>query len=272
MTHVQDVAAKDFETAVLAKSHDVPVVVDFWAAWCAPCRMLGPTLEREVEALGGRVVLAKVDVDQAQDLAAAFQVQGIPAVKAFRQGRVVAEFTGARDAAFVRGWLAGLSPSEKQQALERSSTVATLTLLLDDAEVGVPAALKLAALLLSQGKAAEAGPVLERVPMHHQLHERAEALRQQARLAIAASALGDEASLRARLAKNGDDAEARYALGCVLASRGDDEPALEQFLEVVSLRKANRDDARKAMLAVFDRLGSADPRTHQFRRRLQAVL
>lgn len=272
MTHVQDIAAKDFETAVLAKSHDVPVVVDFWAAWCAPCRMLGPTLEREVEALGGRVLLAKVDVDQAQDLAAAFQVQGIPAVKAFRQGKVVAEFTGARDAGFVRAWLAGLAPSESQQALERAATVEQLTPLLDDAEVGLAAALKLAALHLAGGRPTDAAPLLERVPMHHALHARAEALRQQARLAVAASALGDEAALRARLEKDPTDVEARYALGCVFASRGDDGHALEQFLEVVTARKGRRDDARKAMLAVFDRLGGGNALTQQFRRRLQAVL
>ncbi|MBL8921193.1 MAG: tetratricopeptide repeat protein [Myxococcaceae bacterium] len=272
MAPVHDIAAKDFETAVLAKSHDVPVVVDFWAGWCAPCRMLGPTLEREVEALNGRVLLAKVDVDQAQDLAAAYQVQGIPAVKAFRQGKVVAEFTGARDAGFVRKWLAGIAPSERQQALERASSVELLTPLLDDAEVGLAAALKLAALHLASGKPQAAGPLLERVPMHHALHDRAEALRQQARLAEAASALGDEASLKTRLERDAMDVEARFALACVFASRGDDLHALEQFLEVVTARKARREDARKAMLAVFDRLGGGSPLTQQFRRRLQAVL
>jgi putative thioredoxin len=272
MTHVQDVSATDFETAVVAKSHDVPVVVDFWAAWCAPCRMLGPTLEREVEALGGRVLLAKVDVDQAQDLAAAFQVQGIPAVKAFRQGKVVAEFTGARDAGFVRKWLAGLAPSARQQALERAASVDELTPLLTDAEVGLSAALKLAALHLAQGRATDALPLLERVPMHHALHERAEALRQQAGLAVAANALGDEASLVARLERDPADAEARYALACTFAARGDDERALQQFLEVVTARRARRDDARKAMLAVFERLGGASPVTQTWRRRLQAVL
>jgi putative thioredoxin len=272
MSFVKDVAAQDFEAAVLARSHAVPVVVDFWAEWCAPCRMLGPTLEREVNALGGAVELAKVDVDQAQELAGAFQVQGIPAVKAFRGGAVVAEFTGARDAAFVKRWLKELAPSPQQLALEQAKTVEALTALLDDAEVGLAACVELATLHVKHGRADQAAPLLERVPQHHALHARAEALRQQVALSAAAQALGDEATLRARVAANDRDDDARYALGCLCAARGDDAQALEQLLEVVSNRKAKKDDARKAMLAVFERRGSSDALTQQFRRRLQSVL
>lgn len=272
MSFVHDVSAQDFEGAVLAKSHTVPVVVDFWAEWCAPCRMLGPTLEREVNALAGAVELAKVDVDQAQQLAASFEVQGIPAVKAFRAGEVVAEFTGARDAAFVRRWLAALAPSQQQLALEQASSVEALSQLVDDAEVGLAARVRLAALHLQQGHPQRVAPLFERVPTNHALHEPAEVLRRQSALALAAQALGDEATLRARLAANPADDEAGYALGCLCAARGDDEQALALLLEVVSHRKTRRDDARKAMLTVFERRGSGDSVTQTFRRRLMMLL
>lgn len=269
---VKDVGSAQFEREVVGRSHEVPVVVDFWAGWCAPCRMLGPVLEREVNALGGRVELVKVDVDQAQDLAAAFQVQGIPAVKAFRGGAVVAEFTGARDGAFIRSWLASLAPSPAQQALERATTEATLRPLLEDPEVGVAAAVRLGAVLLKANDPAAALSVLEAVPMHHALHDEAHGLRMQAQLALSATALGDEATLRQRLATNPADADALYALGCLSSARGEDEAALGSFLEVVGLRKAKRDDARRAMVTLFEKLGPQHPLTSTWRRRLQAVL
>lgn len=269
MNFVQDVSAQDFEAAVLAKSHSVPVVVDFWAEWCAPCRMLGPTLEREVNALGGAVELAKVDVDGAQQLAASFEVQGIPAVKAFRNGKVVSEFTGARDAAFVRKWLLALAPSKQQLALEQATSVEALSALIDDPEVGLAAKLQLAELHLREGRPELAAPLLEQLPP---LDERAQTLRQQCALALAARALGDEPTLRARLAADAADDEARYALGCLCGARGDDEAALALLLEVVSHRKSRRDDARKAMLTIFERRGSSDPLTQSVRRRLMMAL
>jgi putative thioredoxin len=110
----------EFENEVVARSATVPVVVDFWAPWCGPCRVLGPALESEIAALGGKVALVKVNVDEAVELAGRFQVSSIPAVKAFRDGSVVSAFEGAVDAATLRRWLAGLLPSEAKQSLERA--------------------------------------------------------------------------------------------------------------------------------------------------------
>src|SRR5690349_16245137 len=105
-----DVFESNFQTSVLDRSHTVPVVVDFWAEWCAPCRQLGPVLERSVAARAGKVELAKVDVDANPGLARAFRVQGIPAVKAFRDGQVVADFVGAQPPAAVEQFLDSLLP------------------------------------------------------------------------------------------------------------------------------------------------------------------
>jgi putative thioredoxin len=148
-----DVTADTFDRDVVARSHELPVVVDFWADWCGPCRVLGPVLEREVEARAGAVELAKLDVDANQELAREYRVQGIPAVKAFRDGRVVSEFVGVRSPAAVGRFLdelTGPSPAERvlaelrqtgeapavADALERGDVEAALELLLDDIQSG----------------------------------------------------------------------------------------------------------------------------------------
>jgi putative thioredoxin len=113
-----DVTGDSFQSLVLDRSHEVPVVVDFWAEWCGPCRMLTPVLEQAVEARNGQVELAKVDVDAEQELAQRFTVSGIPAVKAFRRGGVVAEFVGAKPRQAVEAFLDGLTePSEGERLL-----------------------------------------------------------------------------------------------------------------------------------------------------------
>ncbi len=113
---VIDVTDADFDRLVIERSRSLPVVVDFWAEWCAPCRTLGPVLERGVAARAGRVELAKIDVDSNQAVAARYQVQGIPAVKAFRDGELASEFTGALPPAEVERFLDALVPSEAEEA------------------------------------------------------------------------------------------------------------------------------------------------------------
>ncbi len=270
---VFDVGAADFKARVIEASRHAPVVVDFWAGWCAPCRMLGPVLEREVGALGGRVSLAKLDVDANRELAAAFEIQGIPAVKAFVDGKVVDAFEGARDARFVRGFLERLSPSDAKKKLAQASTMSELRALLGDPEVGPLALVQLAPKLIADAHAGEALELLEKTRFAPELAEKAELLKQRARFAAEAFAGGGEGQARTALEKNPEDLEARWRLAGALAAREAYEEALAELLELVKTNRKFKDDgARKMMLMIFEELGHGHELTRDFRRKLLVVL
>jgi putative thioredoxin len=279
---VKDVSSQQFPQAVLERSKTVPVVVDFWAPWCGPCRVLGPLLEREVAALDGRVEMVKVNTDENPELAYQYGIQGIPAVKAFRDGQVVSEFVGAVPAPHVQKFLRQLAPPAAVGALDEAlaaaragqhaSAEATLRRLLDDPEVGSKARLALARLLVDAGKAA--GARAEMANIDPRSPEALELPTLERRLAFEtdAEAYGGEARAREAVNGNAKDLEARYALASALAARGEQREALEQFLEIVSQSRKFKDDAaRLAMLAIFDQLGNDHELTQEFRRRLQIV-
>lgn len=285
-----DVSTKDFPTAVLERSKTVPVVVDFWAPWCGPCRVLGPVIEAEVAALGGRVELVKINTDENQELAQQYQIQGIPAVKAFRDGKVVAEFVGAQPAANVRRFLQQLAPAPGVAALAaaeaalqsatgpeaaaaRTNAETTLRGLVDDPAVASRARLVLARLLATTGKTDEARTILAGIDPRSQEALEAPAIERHLAFATTAQEFGGEDRARTALAANPDDLEARYALASALATRGEMKDALEHLLEIAGRSRKFRDDgARLAMLALFDQLGRDHELTQEYRRRLQIVL
>jgi putative thioredoxin len=280
---IRDIEEKNFEQLVVERSAAVPVVVDFWAAWCGPCRVLGPLLEREIERLDGKVELAKVDTEANPELAQRFNIRGIPAVKAFRNGKVVAEFEGSRPAAFLQSWLAQVAPSPARQALEKAEQAleraenaaaeAELRKLLEDKEVGSRAAWHLAHMLLEQRRLEEIEALLGRVDPRSKEAEAIPTLRRQLLFHADALAYGGEERARAALTANQEDLEARYALGSALAVRGELEGALEEFLGIVSRnRKFRNDGARLAMLALFDRIGHNNDLVRTYKRKLQVVL
>ncbi len=245
----KDITSTEFEAAVIERSKQVPVVVDFWAPWCGPCRVLGPVIENEVAALGGQVDLVKINTDQDAELASAFSIQGIPAVKAFRDGKVVAEFVGAHPAPFVKTWLAGLLPSESARALAKARE------------------------LLAAGRPDEVRAELARIDPKSPETDAIAAIERQLAFATDAQAYGGADKARAALAENPKDLNAHFALGSALAAAGDPAGALDHFLEVVSRNRKFKDDgARLAMLAIFDSLGGAHDLTQDYRRKLQIVL
>jgi putative thioredoxin len=277
---VKDVDEASFERDVIARSAEVPVVVDFWAEWCGPCRTLGPLLERLATEGAGKFVLAKVDVDKNPRLAQAFGVRGIPAVKAIVGGAIVDEFVGAQPETVVRKFVEALQPTNADRAAARgieaesrgdatSAESAYRDALTEDANH--PAARLGLGRVLEQDRPDEALAELEKVLPG--TRERAEADRIAARIRLQREGGEGEAEFRDRVARNPRDVGARLALGKRLAAAGAHEEALEHLLEAVRLdRHYEEDAARKAMVDVFELLGPSHPLTQRYRDRLAQVL
>lgn len=231
-----DVTDATFNTEVVERSRQVPVVVDLWAPWCGPCRTLGPIIERVIDATQGRVVLAKINVDENPQASAAFKVQGIPAVYALKDGAVVDGFVGAQGEAAIAEFVAGLIPTETELEIERlldKGDEASLRQALDLEAGNERAVLALAELLIGDGRTDEGVELLGRIP------ESAETRRLHA------------------LARAGGELEA-----------GDIPARLDALLD----RVKSDDEARQEFVDLLELLGPDDPRTAEYRKQLTARL
>ena len=260
-----DASTADFQDKVIAASRRAPVLVDFWAEWCAPCRVLKPVLEKLAAEYGGRFILAKVNSDQNQELAARYGVRGIPNVKAFVNGELVDEFTGALPEAQIRAFIDSLLPSPAeplraaaQEARARGEAEVACSLLLDAAQLdptNEAVQFDLAEIHIDRHQLDAAQAILDAREHLAQDTTRLRAL--QARLKLVAGGAGaDPAALKARIEANTGDLDARLQLANALALAHDYEPALEQLLEIVRRdRKWQDEAARKTMLDLFTLLG-----------------
>lgn len=271
---IYDVTENSFADDVLTRSHEVPVVVDFWAPWCGPCRTLGPLLERLVAEGDGAWVLAKVNVDAASRLSAEYSVRGIPAVKAFRGGQVVAEFSGAQPEPRVREFLRKLAPSPADVALDQGASLLATRKWEEAAGAfrrareldpsNGPAAYGLVRALAASGQGCEALELIEDFPRSDEA-VKAEAFRD------LAEALCEVEPLEPPI--DDDPLDAQFHQAARLFARRQWEASLDGLLDVIRANKRYRNGApRKFILAVFVLLGEEDPLTQRYRAELASAL
>jgi putative thioredoxin len=265
-----------FERDVIQKSHEKTVVVDFWAAWCGPCRMLGPVLERLANEPGSNFMLAKVDVDANPGLAMRFGVQGIPAVKAFRDGRVAGEFVGAQPEPRVRQFLEQVAPAGDAEAAVSAETLMAerrwpeaaelYREALTDNPANDQARLGLAKALIGQGQGCKAKAYLADLQNEPAVMTSAERLLP---LADYLCALAEKGNGNAEVTV----VEAQYRQSARLFGQGKIAPAMDGLLDVLRHNKDYRDGQAKAvMLGVFELLGDEDPLTGAYRREMASIL
>lgn len=276
MTFVKDVDNAAFQSEVVERSKQVPVVVDFWAAWCGPCKVLGPLLEKLAAEFEGGFELAKVDVDSNQALAGRFGVQGIPTVVGFKNGLPVSQFTGALPEHNVRQWLREVVPSEADLLAAAAGD------LLDDGDAEAAerdyrqalmiephhtdATIGLASLLIDLERSEEALALLTSI----QPTQEVERLQAAARMGTVDTDTIPQ--LRERLASEPDNVAVRIELGTALAADQQFEASLDLLLEAVALGGETRDAARQGMLDVFEVIGPEHELTVAYRRRLANAL
>lgn len=284
---VKDGTDRSFMADVVEPSREVPVLVDFWAPWCGPCRQLGPVIEKAVAAAGGAVRLVKINIDENPGIAGQLRIQSIPAVIAFRDGQPVDGFMGALPESQIKEFIARVSgqvPGEDIDALiargdeclaagDAGGAAQDYAAALQ-ADPENPAALAgMARIYLAQGDKSQAQAFLDAVPEVKKSHPAVAAVRASIELAAEAGDAQDLDAAEAAAATSPKSAEARFELGRARLAAGDAAGAIDALLDSIALdREWNDAAARKLLLRVFDASGPADPLVKAGRRRLSSVL
>ncbi len=285
---VKDVTTATFMADVVDASYDQPVVVDFWAPWCGPCRTLGPVLEKTIRETKGAVRMVKVNIDENPEIAQQMRIQSIPAVYAFKDGRPIDGFVGALPESQVKQFIkrlagAGQAQSPVAEALAQAKaalaegdlgTAGTFYRhILQHEPDNVEAAAGLARVMLADGKPDKAEQLIAKLPPDKAGHADIQAVKTAIELAAQAASSGDARALERRLAADANDHQARFDLAMQKFGRGDREAAVDLLLDIVKRdRSWNDDGARKQLVKFFEAFGPTDPLTVSARRRLSALL
>jgi putative thioredoxin len=241
-----DVTEDQFQTAVVERSRELPVVVDFWAPWCGPCRQLTPALERAAEARAGKVELVKVNTDENQSISRAFQIQGIPAVKAFKDGREVAQFVGAIPPAKVEAFFDALVPSEAEQ-LVAAGDEASLRRALELDPTRRDAKVKLAQILFDRGERDDALGLID---------------------GIEGDFTAEGLAARIRL----EQEDPAYAAAFKLLDQGKREEALDALIASIPTADGSKDDVRRAVVGILATYDQGDATARSYRMKLSSAL
>ena len=279
---VFEVTDKDFDTKVLQKSKETPVVVDFWAPWCGPCRMLAPVLEKLVDERKGAVVLAKVNTDEEQRLAMQYHIESLPTVVAFRDGKPVLDFVGLAGELDIRSFLDRLAPTEAEKSagaaakLEKSDPAKAEQLYrqaLKDDPRQESAMLGLARVLIERDQHDEAAELLENVGAGGEHGAEAERLQALIWLNRTVAECADLKTLQARADAEPKNCGVRYELALRFARQGEYRPALDMLLSAGEMdRKLAAGQVREAMVKIFQIIGVRDPLADEYRAKLSGLL
>ena len=278
-----DVSEQNFQSEVIEKSNIVPVVVDFWAPWCGPCQTLKPILEKLAEEYQGKFILAKVNSDENQNLAAQFGVRGIPSVKAVYNGTIINEFSGALPESAVREFLDNIIPNEselkRQEAMTNydSGDVNAALALLDEAirldENNYIAKINKATLLYENQDMHNAKELIQQLPANIQQDESVKELLTKIEMSERSSELPDKQTLLKQIEQDDSNLQARIDLANHYINEQSYDEAFELLFDVIRKDRSFNDDiARKTVLSVFTLIGPQDPRVRAARKTLASIL
>lgn len=281
--YIHSVSAQDFQSTVIDNSFNHPVLVDFWADWCEPCKAIAPVLEKLVNEYAGKLILAKVDTEQEKELAAHFQIKSLPTMKLIRNGQIVAERTGALPEGEIRAFIKPFITSESDKIMQAAMSaheegrfedaLELMNQALEKDPSNADLKISIARAIFSEGDKDGALTLLDSLSDDEQQKQEAIKLRAEINMADQLEDLPALDQIEQRLIDNPDDCEALLQKSHYLSANGENDEAMECLLKIMRIDRQYDDDAgRRGLLSLFDMLGSEHPSVQKYRRKMFTLL